>query len=103
LLRWFVVNTSHTAKCWICEQKFAQLKRGDTFCAPCEARVKVFGPGDCKLCEKQTVHVISDEVPVCIDCATDPSVRARFVRALLKGQAVRQVENDTSIEKSPVA
>lgn len=76
-----------TVDCLGCDTPFAPLKRGEDVCGKCAVAGPAGDPrGTCAFCEVENASLVDSNISVCRVCATDPTKRVLFKKALVKKQ-----------------
>lgn len=82
-----------TVDCMLCEQPFLPIERGTLVCGDCNFVEHYHGDTACVVCG-ETGPAVRSGVRVCWGCATDPTHRARLMKALADGRRSRVAAND---------
>lgn len=85
---------SRTAKCLVCECRFAPLERNAYLCPKCDPAERKDPPvGNCALCDTEG-ELVDTDVHVCMGCATSIDKRPIFHAALIKKVKAQKEANN---------
>lgn len=88
LLRNLEYHSNTVRLCSHCKAEFAPIDVKDPCCGEHTLGYSTLR-GDCRYCNAENAFLARPDVPVCLSCVRKPTLRARLINALQRGQADR--------------